>query len=268
LSQIGKNPIAESHMSAAASVTVLLARGLSLAGSGYCAFSKCPGVRHDSCAFKSGFLVGTLIAAVDDTVANESIADLSRRKFLTRATIGVGVVGMMFTSIPFIESWLPSERARALGGPTTVDASKVEAGEMIVVTWRRKPIYIVRRTSQMLALLGNHDSRLKDPHSSDSQQPPYARNDVRARRLDLFVTIGICTHLGCLPKTRFKPGEPPLGADWPGGFFCPCHGSRFDLAGRVFDGSPASVNLVIPSYAFGNDHKLIIGVDKPGEATA
>jgi ubiquinol-cytochrome c reductase iron-sulfur subunit len=215
---------------------------------------------------KSTTPVRTLMADVDDTVASEADADLSRRRFLTRATIGLGVVGTLFTAVPFIESWLPSERARALGGPTTVDASKVEPGEMIIVTWRRKPIYIVHRTPQMLALLGNHDSRLKDPHSGDSQQPSYARNDVRARRLDLFVTIGICTHLGCLPKARFKPGEPPLGADWPGGFFCPCHGSRFDLAGRVFDGSPASVNLVIPAYAFANDHKLIIGVDEPGKA--
>jgi ubiquinol-cytochrome c reductase iron-sulfur subunit len=187
--------------------------------------------------------------------------DLSRRKFLTRATIGVGLVGMAFTAVPFIESWLPSERARALGGPTAVDASKVDPGEMIVVTWRRKPIYIVRRTGQMLALLGNHDGRLKDPQSRNSEQPAYASNDLRSRRADLFVTIGICTHLGCLPKARFTPGEAPLGADWPGGFFCPCHGSRFDLAGRVFDGSPASVNLVIPPYEFPSEHELMIGVD-------
>lgn len=197
--------------------------------------------------------------AVDERLADSTY--LSRRKFLTHATIGVGLVGMAFTAVPFIQSWLPSERARALGGPTTVDVGKIDPGEMIIVTWRRKPIYIVHRTEQMLALLGNHDGRLKDPRSLDSEQPAYTRNDQRSRRADLFVTIGICTHLGCLPKARFKQGEPPLGADWPGGFFCPCHGSRFDLAGRVFDGSPASVNLVVPQYEFPSENELVIGVD-------
>jgi ubiquinol-cytochrome c reductase iron-sulfur subunit len=174
--------------------------------------------------------------------------DLSRRKFLTAATLGLGTVGALFTAVPFVESWLPSERARALGGPTSLDPRKIELGQMVIVSWRRKPIYIVRRTQQMLALLGDHDARLKDPNSRNSDQPPYAKNPQRSRRAGLFVTIGICTHLGCLPKARFQPGQPPLGPDWPGGFFCPCHGSRFDLAGRVFDGSPASVNLVIPPY--------------------
>jgi ubiquinol-cytochrome c reductase iron-sulfur subunit len=188
--------------------------------------------------------------------------DLSRRKFLTQATFGVGLIGMAFTAVPFIESWQPSERARALGGAAIVDVSKVDPGAMIIATWRRKPIYIVRRTAQMVALLGDHNGRLKDPQSRDSEQPVYTRNDLRSRRADLFVTIGICTHLGCLPKARFEPGEPPLGADWPGGFFCPCHGSRFDLAGRVFDGSPASVNLVIPPYEFPSEHELLIGSDE------
>jgi ubiquinol-cytochrome c reductase iron-sulfur subunit len=166
---------------------------------------------------------------------------------------------MLFTAVPFVESWLPSERARAQGGPVSLDFSKLDAGQMTIVTWRRKPIYIVRRTPAMLSLMGNHDARLKDPESSHSEQPPYAKNPLRARRADLFVTIGICTHLGCLPKARFAPGLPELGADWPGGFFCPCHGSRFDLAGRVFDGSPASVNLVIPSYDFASQNELVIG---------
>jgi ubiquinol-cytochrome c reductase iron-sulfur subunit len=185
--------------------------------------------------------------------------DHSRRKFLTRATIAVGALGALFTAVPFVESWLPSERARAQGGPVSLDFSKLDPGQMTIVTWRRKPIYIVRRTPAMLSLIGNHDARLKDPESSDSEQPPYAKNPLRARRADLFVTIGICTHLGCLPKARFEPGLPELGADWPGGFFCPCHGSRFDLAGRVFDGSPASVNLVIPSYDFASQNELVIG---------
>jgi ubiquinol-cytochrome c reductase iron-sulfur subunit len=198
----------------------------------------------------------------DAFVALPGAVDHSRRKFLTSATIAVGALGALFTAIPFVESWLPSERARAQGGPVSLDFSKLDEGQMTIVTWRRKPIYIVRRTTAMLSLLGNHDARLKDPTSSSSDQPTYAKNSVRARRADLFVTIGICTHLGCLPKARFEPGLPELGADWPGGFFCPCHGSRFDLAGRVFDGSPASVNLVIPSYDFASQSELVIGRDE------
>ena len=186
-------------------------------------------------------------------------ADLTRRKFLAQATTTVGVLGAAFASVPFIESWLPSERARALGGPVTLDSSKLEPGQMTIVTWRRKPIYVVRRSTQMLARLGDHDRDLKDPRSLDSSQPAYADNAYRARRPDLFVAVGICTHLGCLPKARFLPGMAAMGPAWPGGFFCPCHGSRFDLAGRVFDGSPASVNLVIPPYGFRSDEILVIG---------
>jgi ubiquinol-cytochrome c reductase iron-sulfur subunit len=196
----------------------------------------------------------------NDASADPTIdVDHSRRKFLTAATIAVGTIGALFTAVPFVESWLPSERARAQGGPVSLDFSKLDPGQMTIATWRRKPIYIVRRTPAMLSLIGNHDARLKDPESSHSEQPPYAKNPLRARRADLFVTIGICTHLGCLPKARFEPGLPELGADWPGGFFCPCHGSRFDLAGRVFDGSPASVNLVIPSYDFASQNELVVG---------
>jgi ubiquinol-cytochrome c reductase iron-sulfur subunit len=185
---------------------------------------------------------------VDSNANAPDAIDLSRRKFLTTATIAVGALGAAFTAVPFIESWLPSERARALGEPTQVDPRKVDPGQMIIAIWRRKPIYIVHRTPEMLALLGDHNDRLKDPGSENSDQPSYAKNPQRSREAALFVTIGICTHLGCLPKARFQPGLPELGADWPGGWHCPCHGSRFDLAGRVFDGSPASVNLVIPQY--------------------
>jgi len=190
-------------------------------------------------------------------LAPDAVSD--RRRFLTTTVMGVGVLGLAFASVPFIESWLPSERARALGGPVSIDTGKIAAGQMVIVTWRRKPIYIVRRTSQMLGLLGNHDGRLKDPDSRHSQQPPYAANLNRSIRPELFVTIGICTHLGCLPKARFEPGSAGLGNDWPGGFFCPCHGSRFDLAGRVFDGSPASVNLVIPPYELAGE-RLTVGL--------
>lgn len=197
----------------------------------------------------------------DSRTETPAEVDHSRRKFLTRATIAMGAVGSIFAAAPFVESWLPSERARAQGGSVSLDPSRIDAGQMAIVTWRRKPIFIVRRTPQMLSLLGDHDERLKDPRSLYSEQPLYARNPLRARRPDFFVTIGICTHLGCLPKARFQSGLPELGTDWPGGFYCPCHGSRFDLAGRVFDGSPASVNLVIPSYAFANQRELIIGLD-------
>jgi ubiquinol-cytochrome c reductase iron-sulfur subunit len=194
--------------------------------------------------------------------------DESRRKFLLRSTIGVGAVGVAFTATPFIESWLPSERARALGGPATVDMSKLEAGQMIITIWRRQPIYVVHRTPGMLGLLGNHDDRLKDAVSADSDQPAYCKNAQRSRNGEYLVLIGICTHLGCLPKQHFDAGDPQLGATWPGGWLCPCHGSRFDLAGRVFDGSPASVNLRIPPYRYPTPVQLVIGEDESAGAAA
>jgi ubiquinol-cytochrome c reductase iron-sulfur subunit len=198
---------------------------------------------------------------VNTTRSIELQGSAERRRFLVRATAAVGAVGLACAMLPFIESWQPSERARALGGPVTLDPTKTEPGQMTVVVWRRQPIYVVHRTPAMLALLGNHDALLKDPQSQYSDQPAYAHNTIRAREARLFVTIGICTHLGCLPKARFTAGDPVLGASWPGGFLCPCHGSRFDLAGRVFSGSPASVNLVIPPYAFADTHQLVIGMD-------
>ena len=142
-----------------------------------------------------------------------------------------------------------------------VDLSKLQVGQMITPTWRLKPIYIVRREPSMVDKLPQHDADLKDPKSEDSIQPNYARNEMRARRADVLVLIGICTHLGCLPKQFFDAGDPVLGASWPGGFRCPCHGSRFDLAGRVFKGSPASTNLVVPPYAFRGQDTLVVGVD-------
>jgi len=201
----------------------------------------------------------------DTHVAGEPEVDASRRKFLTAATAATGAVGAVFTLVPFISSWKPSERARALGAPAELDVSKLDPGQMTTLTWRKQQIYVVRRTPQMVSSLGGHDGSLKDPKSEQSDQPPYARNELRARKPEYLVLIGNCTHLGCLPKPRFEPALPELGANWPGGFFCPCHGSRFDLAGRVFDGSPASVNLRVPPYAFANDHTLIIGVDEAGQ---
>jgi ubiquinol-cytochrome c reductase iron-sulfur subunit len=203
--------------------------------------------------------------AADDTVPE---VDESRRKFLIAATAGTGAVGAVLTAVPFLASWKPSESARAAGLPTEVDLSRLEPGQMTTVFWRKKQIYVVRRTPEMLATLGNHDAELKDAASESSEQPQYAKNSARALRPDVFVTIGTCTHLGCLPKTRFTPGDATLSADWPGGFFCPCHGSKFDLAGRVFAGSPASVNLVIPPYSFEGENKLIVGVDADEKGAA
>jgi ubiquinol-cytochrome c reductase iron-sulfur subunit len=198
-------------------------------------------------------------------VADEGV-DLSRRKFLTNATIATGVVGAVFVAVPFVESWSPSERARALGAPTELDVTKIDPGQMTIVTWRRQPIYVVRRTPEMVQHLEGHDGDLKDPHSESSKQPDYAKNDMRSRKAEYLVLIGTCTHLGCLPKQRFEAASPEMGPSWPGGFFCPCHGSRFDLAGRVFNGSPASVNLVVPPYEYPNEKTLRVGADEKGVA--
>jgi len=196
-----------------------------------------------------------------DGVIGDNPVDTSRRVFLTSATVATGAIGVGFALVPFISSWMPSERARAFGAPTELDISKIDPGQMVIVFWRKQPIFVVRRTPAMLATLAGHDDRLKDPKSENSDQPPYAKNVQRARNPEYLVLIGVCTHLGCMPKARFEAALPELGADWPGGFFCPCHGSRFDLSGRVFDGSPASVNLRVPPYAYPNDHTLVIGIN-------
>jgi ubiquinol-cytochrome c reductase iron-sulfur subunit len=187
--------------------------------------------------------------------------DHSRRKFLTVAASATAAVGAVLTAVPFVESWQPSERARALGAPVELDISKLEVGQMVTPTWRKQVIYIVRRPQSLVDQLTKNDGDLKDPKSDHSIQPTYAQNEMRARRADLLVLIGICTHLGCLPKQFFDPGDPVLGASWPGGFRCPCHGSRFDMAGRVFDGSPAPTNLSIPPYSFKDQNTLVIGLD-------
>ena len=202
----------------------------------------------------------------DNVVVADDGVDQSRRKFLTNATIATAAVGAVFVAVPFVESWTPSERARALGAPTDVDLSKIEPGQMVTPIWRRKPLYIVHRTPEMVEHLKGHDGDLKDPESKADQQPDYARNPLRARKAEYLVLIGTCTHLGCLPKQRFEAASAEMGPSWPGGFFCPCHGSRFDLAGRVFNGSPASLNLVVPPYEYVSDTLLRIGVDEKGAA--
>lgn len=187
--------------------------------------------------------------------------DHDRRGFLTFATTATGAIGVAFAAVPFIQSWSPSERARAAGAPVDVDVSRIEPGQMVTVVYRKKPMYVVHRTPEMIAALAGHDDQLKDAGSESSDQPDYAQNAMRAVREEFLVVEGTCTHLGCLPKSRFEKAIPELGADWPGGFFCPCHGSKFDLAGRVFNGSPASKNLNIPLYSFRDDNTLVIGVD-------
>jgi ubiquinol-cytochrome c reductase iron-sulfur subunit len=209
------------------------------------------------------------VSRMSDHVPNVSLphaeegpeVDESRRKFLIAATAGTGAVGAVLTAVPFLASWKPSESARAAGLPTEVDLSKIEPGQMATFFWRKQQIYVVKRSPEMLASLGKIDGELKDPASADSEQPAYAKNAARALKPEVLVLIGTCTHLGCLPKSRFTPGDATVMANWPGGFFYPCHGSKFDLAGRVFKGSPASVNLKIPPYSFEGDSKLIIGVD-------
>ena len=198
----------------------------------------------------------------ESAVSADDGVDLSRRKFLTQATIATGALGAVFAAVPFIESWSPSERARAQGAPVEMDISKIDAGQMATTVWRRSPIYVVRRTPDMVARISGHDGDLKDPGSKYSDQPEYAKNTQRSRTAELLVLVGTCTHLGCLPKQKFDAGE--IYASWPGGFFCPCHGSRFDLAGRVFDGSPASINLRVPPYSYPNPRTLLVGADEKG----
>jgi ubiquinol-cytochrome c reductase iron-sulfur subunit len=202
----------------------------------------------------------------DNVAVADEGADLSRRKFLTNATIATGVVGAAFVAVPFVESWTPSERARALGAPTELDVTKIDPGQMTIIIWRRKPIYVVRRTPEMVQHVQGHDDELKDPDSKEDQQPPYAKNPLRSRKAEYLVLVGTCTHLGCLPKQRFEAASAEMGPSWPGGFFCPCHGSRFDLAGRVLKGSPASLNLVVPPYEYPDEKTLRVGADERGGA--
>ena len=197
----------------------------------------------------------------DESVGGSDAVDTSRRKFLTVATAATGAVGVGFTLVPFISSWKPSERARALGAPLEIDISKLEPGQMITQSWRKQPIYVVRRTPEAVAALAKVEPSLKDPKSEASEQPNYAQNQMRSIKPEVLVLYAACTHLGCLPKQYFTQADPAMGADWPGGFFCPCHGSRFDLAGRVFNGSPASANLRVPPHSFASDSMLVIGVD-------
>ncbi len=185
-----------------------------------------------------------------------------RRRFLTAATAVVGAAGVVGVAVPFVRSWNPSAKAKAAGAPVKVDISKVELGEMVVAEWRGKPVYIVHRTEEELAILEQQTDRLADPESLRSIQPAYAMGEARAIKPQYGIFVGLCTHLGCAPKFRPELAAADLGADWLGGFFCPCHGSRFDLSGRVYKGVPAPTNLDVPPYRYVSDTVIIIGEDQ------
>jgi ubiquinol-cytochrome c reductase iron-sulfur subunit len=195
--------------------------------------------------------------------------DRGRRQLLTAATTLTGAVGVAFAAVPFLASWKPSARAKAMGAPVEIDISKLEPGAMITFEWRGKPVMVVRRTPAMIDRLDAAAGELADPDSDRSKQPDYAKNPARAIKPEFFVVLGVCTHLGCMPQGHFSPGASADGlltADWPGGFFCPCHGSKFDLAGRVFRGVPAPTNLEVPPYTFVDNGHILIGLDQSRDA--
>lgn len=199
-------------------------------------------------------------------MSNEGV-DVKRRRFLTAATTVVGAVGVGYVAVPFVVSMQPSARAQAAGAPVEVDVSKLAPGQMMTVEWRGRPVWIVHRTERNIEDLPQLNDRLRDPESrNEEQQPAYAQNVLRSIRPELLVVIGICTHLGCAPTYRPDIGPADLGAEWRGGFFCPCHGSRFDLAGRVYQNVPAPTNLEVPPHRYLSDTLLVIGEDEEGAA--
>jgi ubiquinol-cytochrome c reductase iron-sulfur subunit len=184
-----------------------------------------------------------------------------RRRFLIGATSVVGGVGVVGAAVPFVASWNPSAKAEAAGAPVTVNISKIEPGQQITVEWRGKPVWIIRRTEQMLANIEKLNEEVKDPQSQAPQQPSYIDGIYRALKPEVAVLVGLCTHLGCVPSYRPEVAPEDLGEDWLGGLFCPCHGSKYDLAGRVYDAQPAPLNLEVPPYRYDDDVTLTIGLD-------
>ena len=188
--------------------------------------------------------------------------DCGRRRLLV-TTAAIGGVGGVVVATPLVKSMLPSERAKAAGAPVEVDISKLQPGEMMTVEWRGKPVWIINRTEEQLATLKKTDSEVADPNSDKQMQPAYCQNETRSIKPNLFVAVGICTHLGCSPTEKLKSGaESGLGADWPGGFICPCHGSTFDIAGRVYKSKPAPDNLEVPPHVYLSDTTILVGADK------
>jgi len=186
------------------------------------------------------------------------------RRNLVIATCAAGGVAGAAVALPFAASWMPSERTKAGGAPVEVDISKLEPGEIMTVEWRSKPVWIVRRTKEMLDGMTGVESKLSDPGSDVPMQPEYAKNATRSVKPEVLVLVGICSHLGCSPQSKPTEAKAEMGADWAGGFLCPCHGSKFDLAGRVYKGAPAPVNLEVPQHVYLSDTRILIGDDKKG----
>tara|TARA_B100001063_G_C16659620_1_gene500300 strand:- start:254 stop:856 length:603 start_codon:yes stop_codon:yes gene_type:complete len=187
-----------------------------------------------------------------------------RRRFLVGSTSVVGAAGVVGAAVPFLGSWNPSAKARAAGAPVRIDISRLADGEMLgpIPAWRGRPIFVVKRSQDALAALNEDPARLADPESQDPEQPNYAQNEYRSRTPEVLVLVGLCPHLFCSPTPHVELRPQPFDSDWRGGFFCPCHGSRFDLAGRVYSGSPASRNMQVPPYSLEDDNVLVIGIDE------
>ena len=191
--------------------------------------------------------------------------DEKKRRLLIVATGAAGAAISAGVAVPFIASWFPSAKSLAAGAPVEIDISKMESGQQITVEWRGKPVWILRRTPEMVAKLKGHDEVLVDPESKDSRQPDYVKGPGRSIKPEIFVAEGVCTHLGCSPTLKKEIGAASdMGADWPGGYYCPCHNSRFDLAARVFKGSPAPTNLTVPPHRYASDAVIVIGEDRKG----
>jgi ubiquinol-cytochrome c reductase iron-sulfur subunit len=193
--------------------------------------------------------------------AAPSKIDQEKRDFLITATACTGAIGAAAVAVPFVGSMLPSERAKAAGAPVEVDISKIKPGNMETFEWRGQPVWVVNRTEAMTADLAKHNDQLSDPDCQVAQQPAYCKNAHRSIKENISVVVGICTHLGCSPTAKLEAGG-DMGENWTGGFFCPCHGSKFDLAGRVFKGSPAPTNLIVPPHQYLSETTLLIGEDK------
>ncbi|HEY0861387.1 MAG TPA: ubiquinol-cytochrome c reductase iron-sulfur subunit [Pseudoxanthomonas sp.] len=203
-------------------------------------------------------------------MANDGVngpVNTGRRRFLTATTAVVGAVGAGFAAVPFIKSWNPSARAKLAGAPVTADLTGLQEGQRLILEWRGQPIWIVKRSKAILDALPTLDSRLRDPESKNTdQQPAYIKGETRSLKPEISVLVGLCTHLGCSPEMVAEIRPEPYDPDWKGGYFCPCHKSRFDMAGRVFQGVPAPTNLVVPSHYYENDTTIVIGVDPKGAA--
>ena len=194
---------------------------------------------------------------------SENKVDNTRRNLIVATGSVVGAAGAV-AAVPFAASWMPSERAKAAGAPVEVDISRMAPGELQVIEWRGKPVWILKRTKEMVDSLKSVTAKLQDPGSKSSAQPDYAGGDTRARKAEIMVMEGVCTHLGCSPQMKTSEAKGEMGSDWTGGFYCPCHGSKFDYSGRVFKGAPAPLNLPVPPHTYLSDSTILIGEDKKG----